>query len=269
MTSCGSKSQRLSVSGSHREEQLQRELDMARAQNLFLQKLLVSSQVRSKEQAKTIKDYKSKLAKAEGKTDKIKQLMLKQIGKQKGEFNITRVQDSKQVDKQLRHLRADRFELFEDAEADLDARKPKSYLTPQGSIALAVRRSLGNCSAEDLGLILLDDASKQTVLRCECKAAAALLANSRLFFESWEQDVRPFGRLGFTDMVHDSAGVHETCSDYTSFFLLSTERTPQTVQPTARRCQPWSWTAAGSQLRQGMSWNLFKFSRSLLTVCCA
>ena len=219
VTSCGSKSQRLSVSDSHREEQLQHELDLARAQNLFLQKLLVSSQTRNKEQAKTIKEYKNKLAKAECKADKIKQLMLKQVGKKKDEFNITRVQDSKNVDKQLRHLRADRFELFEDAETDLDARKPKSHLTPQGSVALAVRRSLGNCSAEDLGLILLDDASKQTVLRCECKAAAALLANSRLFFQSWEQDVRPLGQLGFTDVVHDSARVHETCSEYTSFFF--------------------------------------------------
>lgn len=147
MTSTGSKSQRLSCSGSCREEELQHEVELLRAQNVFLQNMLASSQTLNKQHMKTIRDCKLKLARSEIRAEKVKQLMLKQTTRTKDGFNIRRVQDDKHLDKQVRNLRADRFDMFEEAESELDSRKSNSHLTPQGSIALAVRRCLGNCSA--------------------------------------------------------------------------------------------------------------------------
>lgn len=45
------------------------------------------------------------------------------------------------------------------------------------------------------------------------------MANSRFFFKFWEQEVQPFGQLGFTGMVCDSACIRETGSEHSSFFF--------------------------------------------------
>ena len=56
------------------------------------------------------------------------------------------------------------------------------YLTPNGSVAVAIRRNFGNAAGEHFGQMLLDDVSRHTVHRCEVKAAAALMAASRAFY---------------------------------------------------------------------------------------
>ena len=48
---------------------------------------------------------------------------------------------------------------------------------------------MSNCSAQDLGLVLMEDTCKSTVLRAECKVGAALIASSRVFFEHWKHDM--------------------------------------------------------------------------------
>lgn len=63
------------------------------------------------------------------------------------------------------------------------------WLTPQGVIALAIRRNLSNCATSDLGLVLMCDISRWTVTRAEVKASACLLASSRLFWTRWREDV--------------------------------------------------------------------------------
>ena len=48
---------------------------------------------------------------------------------------------------------------------------------------------MSNCSAEDLGLVIMDDCSKQTVLRAECRTAAALMASAHQFFQQRDSEL--------------------------------------------------------------------------------
>lgn len=57
-------------------------------------------------------------------------------------------------------------------------------LTLQSYIALAIRRNFGNASTADVGAMLLQDISRYTVSRAESKTGTALIASSRLFFQS-------------------------------------------------------------------------------------
>lgn len=61
--------------------------------------------------------------------------------------------------------------------------KPKAWLTPQGSVAVALRRNIGNVACSLLGHVVLQDLSGCTVSRCEVKSAAALVAHSQMFYE--------------------------------------------------------------------------------------
>ena len=60
--------------------------------------------------------------------------------------------------------------------------KPKSWLTPSGSVAVALRRNLGNVACALLGHVVLQDLAGCTVSRCEVKSGAALQAHARAFF---------------------------------------------------------------------------------------
>jgi len=71
-----------------------------------------------------------------------------------------------------------------------------SWLTPRGAVNLAVRRNLSNISCHDLGFVILDDASHQTVARQEIKAGAAFIANARLFFSRMQHDLFSVKSLG-------------------------------------------------------------------------
>jgi hypothetical protein len=76
-------------------------------------------------------------------------------------------------------------------------------LTPQGTIALGLRRNLGNIACADIGHVVLQDIDGTTVSRAEKKTGAALLASSKLFFSHLRLDL--FGkedRLPFNLAVH-------------------------------------------------------------------
>lgn len=62
-----------------------------------------------------------------------------------------------------------------DAEFDIERRgKTQKLLSSRGVISLGIRRSLSNCSATDLGRVLLTDLHRHVVVRSEVIAAAAL-----------------------------------------------------------------------------------------------
>ena len=50
----------------------------------------------------------------------------------------------------------------------------KSWLTPQGTVAIALRRNIGNVACSLLGHIILQDIAGCTVSRCEVKSGAAI-----------------------------------------------------------------------------------------------
>lgn len=69
------------------------------------------------------------------------------------------------------------------------------YLTPNGSVAVAIRRNFGNVAGADFGHVLLDDVSRFTVHRCEVKAASALMASAHSFYApvwAWLNDDTDF-----------------------------------------------------------------------------
>ena len=63
----------------------------------------------------------------------------------------------------------------------IEKKKKGVRLTPRGSMALAVRRSVTNIAARDLGSVLLMDIAHTTVSRAEEDFAAAQTAGSRIF----------------------------------------------------------------------------------------
>ena len=68
-------------------------------------------------------------------------------------------------------------------------RRKAQWLTPQGSLALALRRNMSNVSTADFGFVILDDVSKWTVSRCEVKCGTALIASARLWFQKLKHDI--------------------------------------------------------------------------------
>ena len=77
------------------------------------------------------------------------------------------------------------------AKHKIDSNKKKDaweWLTPQGSIALGIRRNLSNISCSDIGLTLLDDISRWTVARMEVKVSACMVSDAVKFFDTWKSD---------------------------------------------------------------------------------
>ena len=60
-------------------------------------------------------------------------------------------------------------------------------LSQSSVFAVAIRRNFSNIAAADLGAVLLMDVSRQTVVRCEVAAGAALLGSAHAFWQA-EQD---------------------------------------------------------------------------------
>ena len=88
---------------------------------------------------------------------------------------------------------------------------------PQGQIALAVRRSFSMIAAADLGKVLLDDVSGQTVSRAEIKAAAALNCAAKAFYASIRKPQLCFRPLRGLDGPRPfSLTVHQVMSDATN-----------------------------------------------------
>ena len=81
------------------------------------------------------------------------------------------------------------FELARTSGGQSDASQKKwEWLTPQGALALAIRRNLSNVATADIGPVLCDDVSRWTVTRSEVRAAACLMKDSHNFWEDWSAD---------------------------------------------------------------------------------
>lgn len=68
-------------------------------------------------------------------------------------------------------------------QASRTSKRPKAWLTPAGSVAISLRRNLGNVACSLIGHVILADIAGCTVSRCEIKTGAALMSHSRSFFE--------------------------------------------------------------------------------------
>ena len=183
-------------------------LRAANQQVSILQEMLASKDRRIREQSKLIKMSKGARARSEKQVENLKAaIAVDKLRKASSSLALTRVQDEKQLAKQINQLQSGRVDAFvsevfasQDCTPGADVADPHgaraantqprswSRLTPNGAIAVAIRRNLSNCSAEDFGLVVMDDLSKQSVLRAECGTASALISSSRLFFEQWKSD---------------------------------------------------------------------------------
>ena len=64
-----------------------------------------------------------------------------------------------------------------------------AQLTLEGSFALGIRRNFSNIATSDLGAVRLEDISRFTVARSECRTGSALLASSRMWFSALYADI--------------------------------------------------------------------------------
>jgi hypothetical protein len=84
-------------------------------------------------------------------------------------------------------------------------------LTPQGTLALGLRRNLGNLACADLGHVILQDMDGTTVSRAEKKTGAALMASARFFFSQLRLDL-----FGTQDKLPFNLAVHSFRTDGTN-----------------------------------------------------
>lgn len=63
------------------------------------------------------------------------------------------------------------------------------WLTPEGTLSLAIRRNLSNIATSDIGLTLMMDLSRWTVARAEVRAGACLISSARCFWKEWMDSV--------------------------------------------------------------------------------
>ena len=110
--------------------------------------------------------------------DQAKTLVKRTIGKTQ-KHEILHAKDSteaKLVDQRLSILRTG---------ADGDGR----YLTVPSRVSLAIRRNLSNIACADLGLVILDNASRWTVARAEVQSGAALMAAGRAIHKTMVEEM--------------------------------------------------------------------------------
>ena len=187
--SSSSKLSRLSTS-TRQTEDLKESNDSLMTENRLLKELSAEKNRKLIDQQKLIKNLKVKLGRQGLNLDNLAANVKKHKLKD-NKFDPTRVRSDKKKHQQLRRLDAGKVQSYlqHDEEEDCkDNDEQSGWLTPQGSVALAVRRNLGNASAEDTGLMILHDISKQSILRSECRAGAALIASARNFFREWQYE---------------------------------------------------------------------------------
>ena len=183
------------------------QLSALQLQNDMLRQMVASRDSQIQSQKKIIKLLHNKNFKTSKRLERLQGVVKADLQKQQSgrNFEITRVQTGKNARKQLSQLNHGKLDAFlsnvepnnqscgaagmvvhDDAD---EVALASGWLTPQGTIALAIRRNMSNCGAQDLGLVILEDTCKSTVLRAECKTGAALIASSRVFFEQWRRDI--------------------------------------------------------------------------------
>ena len=167
--------------------------------------LLANKDAKIKTQAKMLKFFRQKCTRLQKQLDQFRSDAANEMRREsQNGFGITRVKSAKAKQKELNCLEANHVEGYFAAKKKRELREDigdddgvdngghhatrranLGWLTPEGTLSLAIRRNMSNCSAEDFGLVIMDDCSKQTVLRAECRSASALIASSRLFFKEW------------------------------------------------------------------------------------
>lgn len=152
----------------------------------LLQKMVQEKDCQIRAQKNTIKTLKVKETKTGDTLAKFARLTKKRIENNE-QFEPNRVRGETFKHQQVRRLEGGRLSEFVTREEgqEAESNEANGWLTPQGCISLAIRRNLGNASAESTGLMLLRDVSKQSILRSECRTGAALLASTRSFFYEW------------------------------------------------------------------------------------
>ena len=80
--------------------------------------------------------------------------------------------------------------------------------TESSTLAISIRRNFGNVAAADLGAILLTDMSRQTVVRAELIASAALLGSAAAFWKTEQEQFNEHRDWGFsvTSFTSDATG---------------------------------------------------------------
>ena len=171
----------------------------------LVQRLLATKDAKIKNQAKTLKFYRQRCTRLQKQLDEFRSDTVKTMERESQQtLNITRVKSEKAKKKEVRCLESNKIDEYFSVKKkrlaakdhiDIDNQEPGrtrrslGWLTPEGTLSLAIRCNMSNCSAEDLGLVIMDDCSKQTVLRAECRSAAALVASARLFFQQRDSEL--------------------------------------------------------------------------------
>ena len=100
-------------------------------------------------------------------------------------------------------------------------------LSPKGALALALRRNMGNCGASDLGGVLLDDVSRQTVVRSELVLGSCLVGFFKQFHDHHEEIIvaDTLSRAGHDD-PELSVAFHMYSSDATNSSVWQQSKLP-------------------------------------------
>eukprot|EP00959_Pyramimonas_sp_CCMP1952_P230224 4813364-Pyramimonas_sp.AAC.1 len=85
-------------------------------------------------------------------------------------------------------------------------RKGALRLTGRGSLAVALRSATSNVAASQFGAAALTDISHQTIVRCQCDAAAALRGRFCSYHENMLYQCRSFRGCGMSMSVHSFRG---------------------------------------------------------------
>ena len=177
----------------------------------LVRRLLATKDSKINSQAKMLKFYRQKCTRLQKQVADFRIDIVKTMERESRDtLNITRVKSEKVKKKEVRCLESNKIDEYfsvkkkrlvveEDHIDRIDASineqgpghigRSQGWLTPEGTLSLAIRRNMSNCSAEDLGLVIMDDCSKQTVLRAECRTAAALMASAHQFFQQRDSEL--------------------------------------------------------------------------------
>ena len=214
------------------------QISVLERENRALRLLLQSKDEKIKRQKKAIKLSLTKSWRNQKFVQRFKSTVESQLIQTNSSLGleVSRVQTQKSTQKKINQLKFGKLEAyFKDAEeqhADADqlGHKPlvKGWLTVPGTIALGLRRNMSNCSAQDLGLVLMEDTCKSTVLRAECKVGAALIASSACSLS-----------VGSMTCLTDRAGTQmHLCKAPLGLLSCVTEKMPRT---TAKKWLLWSY----------------------------
>ncbi|CAE7894362.1 unnamed protein product [Symbiodinium microadriaticum] len=137
-------------------QELRRQVESLKLENKALKFLLDTKYQKISQQKKIIKHCQTKSSRASNQLERFKSVVAAGLQRECGgkKFEITRAQTCKMKEKKLNQLQ---YLESEEGAAGIEDEEPLTggWLTPQGTIASALRRNLTNGAAQDLGLVLL------------------------------------------------------------------------------------------------------------------